>query len=451
MKANREPYPALVAADYYGTRRARRVAIDLKVPTPAALRTASKGLAEVLFRRGVKNPILVPIPASSGSVAANTALARATAARLHARWRGRRGAARRAYVDRVVAPYIERLEPVTPGHLRRRAGQAPLTREDHVFEWGGRGPWAGNRFDVSRVYLVDNVLTSGATMLAAQGAVGGGTPLVWARSFDHDWKRAPRGKGNRRPATPREVQYASGWEYENPPRVPSATLDWTVTDNYPTAKMERLIPGGAQGWRDWWYDEVAGDNTEHWDSLEAAWQKPDPSHDPIVVIEDASGKVVGIWDGWHRTAISMDTGAPLPAVVGRMRKKGRASMDAFDFGFPTTPVELTPEDEVNRMFEEEWGGLAAIHALRPYLQRDVPGAPDAFRSISHVGRGLKAPWMIWAEDARTVAEAQALGRRVRAALRGGMSGRTLAAHELLLKPRPLYVGFMGKSPTLVLV
>jgi hypothetical protein len=51
--------------------------------------------------------------------------------------------------------------------------------------------------DVSRVYLVDNVLTSGATMLAAQGATGGGTPLVWARSYDKDWKRAPRGRGAR--------------------------------------------------------------------------------------------------------------------------------------------------------------------------------------------------------------------------------------------------------------
>lgn len=88
---------------------------------------------------------------------------------------------------------LDKVHPVDPGHLRRRRGDPPLTREDHVFEWGGSGRWA--RPDVDRVYFVDNVLTSGATM-AAQGAVGGGTPLVWARSFDHDWRRQPR----RRPA-----------------------------------------------------------------------------------------------------------------------------------------------------------------------------------------------------------------------------------------------------------
>ena len=179
---NREPYRALVATDYYGSRRARRIAVDLKVPTTGALKTASKGLAEVLFRQGVKDPILVPVPSSSGSVSPNTALARATAARLHARWKGRRGADRRAYVERVVVPGLERLVPVAPANVRRRAGQRRLRREDHVFEWGGP------RVEIERVYLVDNVLASGATMLAAQGAAGGGTPLVWSRAFDKDWR-----------------------------------------------------------------------------------------------------------------------------------------------------------------------------------------------------------------------------------------------------------------------
>ncbi len=74
-------------------------------------------------------------------------------------------------------------------------------------------------------------------------------------------------------------------------------------------------------------EDVMGGSVE--DDLEDQWIGPfkdwwlsTPEEEPIVLVEDAAGRPEGIWDGWHRAAVSIVMGGPgatLPVFVGRRR------------------------------------------------------------------------------------------------------------------------------------
>ena len=102
---------------------------------------------------------LVPVPASTGSIEANLIFARAIAAEYGPQAR--------------VVPAINRVVPVESSCARRRCGLPGLTAADHKF--ARVGGWFA-----LPVFLVDNVVTTGATLAAARHALGFGTGLVFA-------------------------------------------------------------------------------------------------------------------------------------------------------------------------------------------------------------------------------------------------------------------------------
>ena len=102
---------------------------------------------------------LVPVPASTGSIEANLILARAIAAEYGPQAR--------------VVPALNRVVPVESSCSRRRRRLPGLTAVDHKFV--RIGGWFA-----LPVFLVDKVVTTGATLAAARYALGFGTGLVFA-------------------------------------------------------------------------------------------------------------------------------------------------------------------------------------------------------------------------------------------------------------------------------
>ena len=102
---------------------------------------------------------LVPVPASTGSIEANLILARAIASEYGPQAR--------------VVTALNRVVPVESSCARRRRGLSGLTAADHKFVR------VGGWFALP-VFLVDNVVTTGATLAAARHALGFGTGLVFA-------------------------------------------------------------------------------------------------------------------------------------------------------------------------------------------------------------------------------------------------------------------------------
>ena len=128
----------------------RSIAHDLKHADRAAVRIAAASLAPFV----PSGATLVPIPGSRGSTRENLALAEAIA---------------RLSGDRVEDG-LDRV-PGESQYARRKRGLAPIAASAMQVRWTGRairGP----------VFLVDNVVTTGATAEAAARALGGGALLV---------------------------------------------------------------------------------------------------------------------------------------------------------------------------------------------------------------------------------------------------------------------------------
>jgi predicted amidophosphoribosyltransferase len=112
-----------------------------------------------LLPPGLPTLTLVPVPTSTGSIEANLILARAIAAEYGPQAR--------------VVPALRRSVPVESSCARRRRGLPGLVAADHKFVR------VGGWFALP-VFLVDNVVTTGATLAAARYALGFGTGLVFA-------------------------------------------------------------------------------------------------------------------------------------------------------------------------------------------------------------------------------------------------------------------------------
>ena len=133
----------------------RRTAQDLKIPTAAAIQIAAPAMAAL-----IDGPCwLVPVPASSGSLAANLALARAIGEMVS----GAR-----------VKCAIGRAHPVQSSHNRRLCGLPRLTIDQHAIIRTA-GP-----MQPLPVYFVDNVITTGTTLAACRRALGWGSGLAYA-------------------------------------------------------------------------------------------------------------------------------------------------------------------------------------------------------------------------------------------------------------------------------
>lgn len=107
--------------------------------------------------------ILVPVPSSNGSTAANRKLAEAVVYYMPA--------AR-------IMDILTRTEPVPSSCVRHRAKQGPLSVEAHHIT-RKPGKWIPMH-EGERLFFVDNTTTSGNTLRACYAAIGAGEALVFS-------------------------------------------------------------------------------------------------------------------------------------------------------------------------------------------------------------------------------------------------------------------------------
>ncbi|MEI6035670.1 MAG: hypothetical protein WCS65_15505 [Verrucomicrobiae bacterium] len=158
--------PPILAASRYVSPRSRPITpeeSETRRIAYALKRGAESGVAARemagLLPPDLPTLTLVPVPASTGSIEANLILARAIAAEYGMQAR--------------VVPALSRRVPVESSCSRRRRGLPGLTAANHKFVR------VGGWFALP-VFLVDNVVTTGATLAAARHALGFGTGLVFA-------------------------------------------------------------------------------------------------------------------------------------------------------------------------------------------------------------------------------------------------------------------------------
>ena len=160
------PVPPILAARRYVSPRSRPITpeeCEIRRIAYALKRGEEIGIAAremaVLLPLDLPTLTLVPVPASTGSIEANLILARAIAAEYGPQAR--------------VVSALNRVVPVESSCSRRRRRLPGLTAADHKFV--RIGGWFA-----LPVFLVDNVVTTGATLAAAHHAIGFGTGLVFA-------------------------------------------------------------------------------------------------------------------------------------------------------------------------------------------------------------------------------------------------------------------------------
>lgn len=152
-----------------GEKFIRRIAHDLKIPTPESIGIAAPLMASLID----PGPCwLVPIPSSSGGTGANMALCRAIKSLVP-------GA-------RIVIG-IRRAHPVESSCARRRRGLLGLAVRQHAFE-----RCCGPLLRLP-VWFVDNVVTTGTTLKAAHLAFGTGGGVVYADASSHSLIRSNGG------------------------------------------------------------------------------------------------------------------------------------------------------------------------------------------------------------------------------------------------------------------
>lgn len=91
---------------------------------------------------------------------------------------------------------------------------------------------------------------------------------------------------------------------------------WSFVPQFPVAELISSMPGGVQGWRDWMQEELRVNDE---DGLDREWaEELGPNVEPIIVARE--GGKWDIWDGWHRSAAAIISGADtIPAIVGKPR------------------------------------------------------------------------------------------------------------------------------------
>jgi predicted amidophosphoribosyltransferase len=147
----------------------RRIAYALKITTAEACSVAARDLAPLLDAAEAPDThlVLMPVPASTGSIDANRQFANELAAEVH-----RRYPARRVQIKITVG----RQHPVESSCVRRRRGEAGLSIDQHAFiRVAGPLTATGTAY-----YFIDNMATTGRTLAACRAALGFGDGIVWA-------------------------------------------------------------------------------------------------------------------------------------------------------------------------------------------------------------------------------------------------------------------------------
>jgi hypothetical protein len=208
---HRQPFIRILSAHKYVSPRqrpltpeeqeVRRIAYALKIPTHETCELAARDLAPLLDAacpqccaqrcRRAESPatdiVLMPVPASTGSIDANRHLANAIAAELRRQacqsgTSGRRQACHAEASDRRRARTVQvkvtvgRQHPVESSCLRRKRRLPGLAIEDHAMIRVA----APLPFFATAYYFVDNMATTGSTLSACRAALGFGDAIVWA-------------------------------------------------------------------------------------------------------------------------------------------------------------------------------------------------------------------------------------------------------------------------------
>ena len=147
----------------------RRIAYGLKIPTAEACATAARDLAPLLDAAEAPDThiVLMPVPASTGSVDANRQFANELAAEIHRLYPSRRV---------QVKVTVGRKHPVESSCVRRKRGLRGLCGEEHAFIRVA-GPLVATG---TAYYFIDNMATTCATLDACRSALGFGDGIVWA-------------------------------------------------------------------------------------------------------------------------------------------------------------------------------------------------------------------------------------------------------------------------------
>ncbi len=170
---------AIISAHKYTSPRARpltpeeaevrRIAYALKVPTAEACTAAAQALAPLVdaAEAPATHIVLMPVPASTGTVDANRTLANELAAEIH-----RRYPTRRVQIKITVG----RQHPVESSCVRRRRNMSGLPLDEHAMIRIA-GPLTATE---TAYYFIDNMATTGTTLAACRLALGFGNGIVWA-------------------------------------------------------------------------------------------------------------------------------------------------------------------------------------------------------------------------------------------------------------------------------
>jgi hypothetical protein len=177
---NRTPMRIIAAHKYVSPRsrpitpeeaEVRRLAYALKIPTSEACTIAAQALAPLLdsAEAPATHIVLMPVPASTGTIDANRHIANELAAEIHRRYPTRRV---------QVKVTVGRQHPVESSCARRRrsVAAAGLPLEEHAMIRVA-GPLTATN---TAYYFVDNMATTGTTLAACRVALGFGEGIVWA-------------------------------------------------------------------------------------------------------------------------------------------------------------------------------------------------------------------------------------------------------------------------------
>ena len=152
----------------------RRLAYALKIPTSEACTVAAQALAPLLDAAEASGVhiVLMPVPASTGTIDANRHVANELAAEMHRRYPDRRV---------LVKVTVGRQHPVESSCVRRRRNLRGLPIEEHAMIRVA-GPLTATN---TAYYFIDNMATTGTTLAACRQALGFGDGIVWADAGKH--------------------------------------------------------------------------------------------------------------------------------------------------------------------------------------------------------------------------------------------------------------------------
>jgi len=111
----------------------------------------------------------------------------------------------------------------------------------------------------------------------------------------------------------------AGWMLDSPGYGEPEEFLWTYDPAFPLQQI-LIHKGDTEKWKQWWDTELALAKDINYDDYYqelAVWWLASPWEEPVVIAEGTDGTWY-LWDGYHRTAISVvHSQRTIPAFVGK--------------------------------------------------------------------------------------------------------------------------------------